>query len=210
MKVGEIKLEALRIMNINNDAELTLENFDSIKTEARYSKYINNMTNSINRAIDYINHRKVLPIQRMPLSSMVKSKGMNTNKYPLQQIGDLISIDKVVYEDEYQYIESVPYNMEGSDLVIKKRYDDNYLTLLYNPKMQLLDAYVDDDDTIIGMDDKFARIIPYFIKFDLYQEDEPDLALNAKATFEQELESLRIIETRQDDFTIEKVFSNGW
>lgn len=210
MKIGEIKLEALRIMNINNDAELTLDKFEDIKAEARYSKYINNMTNSINRAIDYINHRKVLPIKRMPLSSMVKISGLKTNKFPLQQISDFISIDKVVYEDEKDYIESVPYNMEGIDLVVSNEYNDKYLTLLYNPKMQLLDSYVSDDDVIIGMSDKFARIIPYFIKFDLYQEDEPDLALNAKATFEQELESLRVVETRQDNFTIEKVYSNGW
>ncbi|MBQ7308056.1 MAG: hypothetical protein IJW82_05980, partial [Clostridia bacterium] len=60
MKLGEIKLEALVLMNIISDGKLQLEKMSDYLNENKYKKYLLSMDQSINRAIDIINTRNVL------------------------------------------------------------------------------------------------------------------------------------------------------
>ena len=101
MKLGEIKLEALKIMNINNDSVLVLENMDAILGEKRYAKYLNNMFNCINKAIDVINHKKILPQNRIEMSELEVKQGAINNRFDVSSIHDFMSISRIVYEQEY-------------------------------------------------------------------------------------------------------------
>ena len=83
-----------------------------------------------------------------------------------------------------------------------------YLSLIYDSKIANITDANSDKEEIPGLPENLARLIPYYIKFELYQEDEPDLALNAKGTFDQGIESLRVYDDVQEEFNIENVYSS--
>lgn len=208
MKLGEIKLEALKIMNINNDSVLLVEHMDSILGEKRYAKYLNNMFNCINKAIDIINHKKVLPQKRIELLEVPITKNKINNRYNISGIEDFLSVARIVYEDDKTYCERVPYGREGEHIVISSKFSPEYLALIYDSKIPNITGEITDKDEVPFLKDELARLIPYYIKFELYQEDEPDLALTSRNTFDQGIESLREIDDSQEEFIIEKVYSN--
>lgn len=209
MKLGEIKLEALRIMNINNDSVLLLDRFDSLLGEKKYAKYLNNMYNCINKAIDIINHKGILPQNTMPLAELPLTKSSVNNRFDISQITDFLSISRIVYEDNVSnYCARIPYEREGNKIVVSNDYFPEFLTLIYNTKIQNISENLTDKEGVPGLSDELARLIPYYIKFELYQEDEPDLALNAKNTFEQGIEALRVGDAPQEEFSIERIFSS--
>ena len=208
MKLGEIKLEALKIMNINNDSVLVLNNMDAILGEKRYAKYLNNMFNCINKAIDVINHKKILPQERIEMSELALKQGAINNRFDVSSIKDFLSISRIVYEDNNGYQERVPFEREGKMVVVSNKYLPEYLAMVYDTRIDNITENIADTDEIPGLSDELARLIPYYIKFELYQEDEPDLAFTAKNTFEQGIESLRIYDNEYESFKIEKVFSS--
>jgi hypothetical protein len=205
MKLGEIKLEALRVMNINNDSILNLENMDSILGEKRFAKYLNNMLCSINRAIDIINHKNILPEKKLSLDTLLTTYGVSNNRFDLAKTSDVMAISRIVYEEGNTYISRVPYEKEGSVLVVDSRYNPKNLSVVYYPRIASIGEDISDDDDIPGLPDNLARLIPYYIKFDLYQEDEPDLAVKGKETFEEGLKLLTV-KDGEVDYLIEKVY----
>lgn len=207
MKLGEIKLEALRIMNINNDSPLFLENIETIYGEKRYAKFLNNMLNAINKAIDIINHKKVLPKNRIELSKILINESKLNNRFDLTKINDFLSIDKIVYEDDFNYYPKVSFEKEGNRIVISNKYNPIYLNMIYFSKAPSISDDLSDNDEIPYLKDEFARLIPYYIKFELYQEDEPNLALTAKNTFDNGIESLRVYEDEFENISIENIYS---
>lgn len=208
MKLGEIKLEALKIMNINNDSVLVLENMDAILGEKRYAKYLNNMFNCINKAIDVINHKKILPQNRIEMSELEVNQGAINNRFDVSSIRDFMSISRIVYEDSNGYRERIPFEREGNMVVVPNKYLPEYLAMVYNTKIENITDNIADTDDVPNLSDELARLIPYYIKFELYQEDEPDLALTAKNTFDQGIESLRVYDDEFESFNIEKVYSS--
>ena len=208
MKLGEIKLEALRIMNINNDSVLLLERIDSMINEKKYAKYLHNITKSINKAIDYINHRKVSSQHSINMSDLSITYGAKNNRFDVSTIPNFMSVARIVYEDSNNYLEKVPYDKIGNLIALSKIYQPENLTLIFDVKIPSVTDAIGDDDEVPGLSDELARLIPYYIKFDLYQEDEPDLAMNSKATFEQGVEALRTYDEPQDVFVIDKIYSS--
>ncbi len=209
MKLGEIKLEALKIMNINNDSFLFVENMSSILGEKKYAKYLNNMFNAINKAIDIINHKKILPQKRIILSELPVKQSAVNNRFDLSLLNDFLSISRIVYEDDKGYQERIPFEREGNLVVISNKYLPEYLVMIYDTKAPNITLDLEDTDEVLCLSDEFARLIPYYIKFELYQEDEPQLAFAAKNSFEQGLEALRVNDDEHESYSIEEVYSSG-
>ena len=208
LKLGEIKLEALKIMNINNDSVLLLDRIETLKNEKRYAKYLNNMFNCINKAIDIINHKKILKQNRIEMSELPVKLGNINNRYDVSGVSDFLSIARIIYEDSSKYVERVTYEKEGDLIVVSNKYLPESLILLYDTRIPNITEGTADTDEVEGLSDELARLIPYYIKFELYQEDEPDLALTAKGTFDQGIESLRVFEDEQEEFTIKNIYSS--
>lgn len=208
MKLGEIKLEALKIMNINDDNVLLLDRMESLLNEKKYAKYLNNMFNAINKAIDIINHKKILPQGRIEMSNIQMKQGAINNRFDVSNIKGFLSISRIVYEDHNEYEERIPFEREGNFIVVANKYLPENLVMVYDTKIDNISDKIADTDEVPNLSDELARLIPYYIKFELYQEDEPDLAINAKSTFEQGIESLRVYDVEHESFCIETVFSN--
>ena len=121
MKLGEIKLEALKLMFVNDGEILNMENLDEyLYGNEVYRGYLVNMVGSINRCINRFKMKNIKPL------------------------------------DDKEYV---------------KFTDDT-----------------PNDTEIDFIPEELQEIIPYFIKGELYQEDEPNMASASMNYFESLLD----------------------
>ena len=62
-------------------------------------------------------------------------------------------------------------------------------TLIYKPKIARVHSYT-ESETEIELPEGIASIVPYYLKGDLFREDEPDEANEARSWFEQALDEI--------------------
>lgn len=238
MKLGEIKLESLRLM-FANDEDLKVENIDNIFSldnaeiklgygeDERYRDYLDRMPGAINRAISRFMTYKVIPTK---LSEYIKpSQGETLKQYlklDLKKIvPDFGSLERVIYIYEhvvpnvdYQTITDgvilIPFSSSyfykgmaddfpGSSMVgdaynvkgvckfyngngWEEIFEDEMFQIEYTPILEMITSTSKNDEEI-KIPEALARIIPYFVKADLYEQDEPQLAATARNIFESAL-----------------------
>ena len=73
-------------------------------------------------------------------------------------------------------------------LVYENDPDSEYF-LIYKPKLPRIKSYV-SNDMELPIPDSIATYIPYFIKGDLYRDDEPGEAAEARNWYEQAMEEV--------------------
>ena len=176
MKLGEIKLEALVLMNIINESKFDISKLNDYLNENKYKKYLLNMYHSITQAIDIINNRNVLKEKIFDIKSLEYKKYNTYISLTLDQIKDFKKIKKIVYLGDS--IEELKYQVLANILVIYTTQNLENIKIVYYPKIISFENLIDTDELPISND--LARVIPYYIKYDLYQEDEPNLSLVAK------------------------------
>lgn len=193
MKYGEIKIEALKIMFVNNGDDIRYEDIESCEQDDTYSGYLVNMPGSINRCFSELELKGVLPSKSKVLSP---SEGVASGAFIRFDLASLISdfhdIDRVVSETSYgDYNGDCDYKMEGDTLVLDRfdEDDDITYTVLYKPTIPRVSSET-DNDTEISIPENIASSIPYFIKGDLYRDDEPNEASEARNWFEAAIEEI--------------------
>lgn len=203
MKIGEIKIEAIKLMFTNYDFDMGIEDLSNMIHDENYGSYIVNMNGAILRALDRIENACVLPLKRMeiPFDLCIVSK--HYLRFNTAHIKDLFLIDRITAEyKDGQYCGNVGFESEGEVIVLPKANVD--YSILYYPEIK--DVNCLDDDAELLIPDKLARLIPYFIKGDLYQEEEPDLAADARNIFEASLDDLKVQNQSKQNY-IHQVYS---
>ena len=76
---------------------------------------------------------------------------------------------------------------------------------VYRPKVKI-DVITDEDE--VPLPDELARIIPYWVKGEVYQDDEPNIAADAKNQFEQFLIAYARENTNRQS-SVESVYRAG-
>lgn len=195
MTIGEIKIQALKLMFTNYSNDIQADNIDDLISNDNYGSYLVNMSGSINRAISRINNSGVLRSKAYSVDYSTESEhivvGEYITKYDLQElIADYHSLDRVIKEGLYgEYNGRIAYNLEEDTLLLSPLIDGESYRLMYKP--QIAQISYDSDDTLeFDAPNDIANIIPLFIKGDLFEEDEPQLATKARNEFEQSLVSL--------------------
>lgn len=199
MKVGEVKLEALVLMNVANENKLELSKYNTYLNENKYKKYLLNMDESINRAIDLINTKLAIKEVSLDLKNLIYESRKNYIILSLNQIDNFSKIKKIILLDDQ--ILNLSYEIIADDLIIYGSSIEN-IKIIYYPKIKHIKLDLENE---LPMPDYLARIIPYFIKYDLYQEDEPSLAIVAKTNFDNLLDSYCLTNESQQGY-IEKIF----
>ena len=113
-------------------------------------------------------------------------------------IENFYDIDRVVSEtSDGEYCGDCDYQTEGDTLVLE-RYDDEDITytVLYRPTIPRVDSLT-DDDWEIPVPENIAALIPYFVKGDLYRDDEPNEASEARNWFEAGIEEILLRKTNK-------------
>lgn len=225
MKLGEIKLEGLRLM-CANDEVLDINRLEEYASDDRYKDYLDRMSGAINRAMSRFLTYKVIPTkvaEVKPSQAITKKQFLQFNLKEI--ISDFNSLERIVYiyervvpNIEYQTINdgviliefSSSYTFKGAteQLPNNARVGDAYyfegecnvwngsewevvdedetFEIEYMPIPQMITSTT-DNNTELEIPESLARIIPYFIKADLYELDEPNLSANARNIFESAL-----------------------
>lgn len=203
MKVGDIKVAAIKLMFTNYSFDFGVDHLQSLISDENYGSYIVNMNESIARAIDRIENACVMPTKRHEISSDECEQSKRFIHYDTTQIEDLYVIDRVTAEyTNGDYVGNIGFEKEG-DILILPKLDATY-TIIYYPTIKTVNEKVADEEEF-WIPDKIARLIPYFIKGDLYQEEEPDLAADARNTFEACLDDLKKPTISKQDY-VDKVY----
>jgi hypothetical protein len=186
MKIGEIKIEALKMM-FANDYDMSIDDIPKMMGNETMGSYLIRMNGSINRALDRIQNAYVIPTKSYYIEEDELVECKFYNRFDTTLIEDLDVIERVSAESGYMYNPDFEYRMEEESLILQKGWE---YTIIYYPIIPPVDIKVRDDDEL-ELPDYVARLIPYFIKSELYQEDEPSLAADARNVFEMSLDDLK-------------------
>lgn len=189
MKLGEIKVEALRLMFVDFANDYGIEELETIATDRNYAQYVSGMTGAINRCMSELEIRKVLPVKRKKLT------GGNIEgrliRYNLDEIcADFYAINRVIRSYRNAYEANADYRMEGNTLVLNNVSNDEQVVLLYYPRLKRVTGGSDNNMELSDIPDFIATAIPYYIKGDLFRLDEPAEAGEARNWFEAALDDI--------------------
>ena len=203
MNIGEIKIEALKLMFVNYGFNITTEDLTTIESDENYGSYLVNMEGSILRALDRIENNCVLPLKTKIITKTDYKERSNYLELDLTEIEDFCFLERII-ETDVNGLKNThfQFEIEGNDLILENK--NSSYKLIYYPKIIFKETLTDSTD--IPIPNNIARLIPYFVKSELYQEEEPALASEARNLFEASLEDLKR-QTYSKQNYIEKVIS---
>ena len=184
MKLGEIKIQALKLMFVNYNDDISIEDIYALSTDQNYGSYLVNMTGSINRCFSSIEEKRVLPVKSYTLHYSDGEADNSFFRFNLNAlIPDFFDIERLIYQHKGIYCGDMDYQREADILVLKNPCAEGTYRLLYYPKIARIDSLA-DNQMELDIPNGIAEQIPYFIKGDLYRDDEPNEASEARNWFE--------------------------
>lgn len=191
IELGQVKKEALRLMFVSYDEDL--DSYEDMYDNSNYISYLLGMPGAINRCFDRIKSARKQPKRVIDLTSYVVDydEYAMTNQYNLNSISDYDSLDRIIFiSSEGAYNGNANYQLDGSMLILDN-WDGTY-RISYYIKLPTITKDTSDNTMLssLGVTDEIARMLPYFIKAELYEEDQPNLAAQARGLFEMMLGTL--------------------
>ncbi len=206
MTVADIKIQTLKLMEINN-ADISPSILQELYSDENYKDFLSQMPPAITRAMNRIKMAGAVPQRSYTLEPLEDSRRIS--KYELGTlIPDFSKLRRVVVESDCGYCGNYPYSFEGANVVLFNLHKGNTVTFVYEPKMPVI-TVVTPDDTEIPLPDELACIIPYSVKADVYEQDEPEIATQARNIFEGMLAEYWPQE-QNVEAGIDEVYSQGW
>lgn len=205
MKLGEVKIEALKIMFADYTDDIAIDNLGDLKTDENYGRYVNSMPGAINRCFSRLEDSNAVPVKKFVLTEDLGTISNNRIRFDLSAIiSDFGNVDRIIYETATEYEGNCEYIMETNSIIVLPYRGGDY-TIIYSPILARITAGT-AEDTELELPDKIASIIPYFIKGDLFREDEPAEASEARNLFELSLEAANT-EIKRRQTSVRAVFS---
>ena len=189
MTYGEIKIEALKLMFVNYSFDMSVEDIEKMKTDESYGSYLVNMDGAINRALDRIENACVVPVKKYAIVDDNLTREGDLKVFDLNKISDLFQVERISSINSYgDYCGDVEFNIDAEELLIRQNYSN--FKVIYYPQLPRKTNKLSDFDEL-DIPDNIARLIPYYIKSELYQEEEPTISADARNIFEACLEDLK-------------------
>lgn len=191
MTLGEIKVEALRMMFVDTVTDYESEDLEELLDDDSCRDYIVNMPGAINRCFSDLESRSIVPEKRLVLTQAEGEIYGGRARYELPLLApDFMKLERVIREDENGgYDGSVEYMREGNSIVLKGLSEGERYVMIYRPRIDRIRAYT-ENNTNIALPDNIAALIPYFIKSELFRADEPDEAQEARNWYDASLSEL--------------------
>lgn len=190
MKLGEIKLEALKLMFANVETDLYLEHIELYKQDEAYRDYLANMPGAINRCFASIEEKRILPCKWYEVG------GEDTDARILRLdmdalVNDFLDIHRIVYEnDRGEYISDIEFRREGNRIVLSAIGCGEKYVVLYHPTIPRV-TIATEEDRELPIPDSIAAHIPYYVKGDLFRVDEPNEAGEARNWYEAAMDAIQ-------------------
>ena len=188
MTLGDIRLEALRLMYVNGDSDIRAQDLSQLADTDTYGVYLVNMWGAVNRCFCDLENKGALPSRLLVLNKADAERcafGGRLRFTPATLRSDFLAADRLVYENsEGEYDPDAPYKIEGEHIIIPDfDSDSEEYRLYYHPRIARIFPYT-ADTAEIDIPDNIAAYIPYFIKSELYAEEEPGEAVEARNIYE--------------------------
>lgn len=180
MKIGTIKAEALKLMYLTGSDTVGAEDIDMLESEENLRPYLFAMTGAINRCLSDIEVRRILPTKTKRIGQSLSG----TLVLSLSEITDFYDVERVSAAISGEYRGNVSFFTEGDFLMIPDADAGAVYTLIYHPKIRRLSGNEWNTEELEGIPDAVACLIPYYIKGELYREDEPNEAGEARNWYE--------------------------
>ena len=188
MKLYDIIVESLKLMFASYDRDLELASIDTLKADSAFRDYIYNMPPAINRAFAIIENKSVLQEITQSYDATNTQRWVNVSVPEELESSDgvlggyLARIDyRVLHHGvKVAFTDILGRNDEGvllPSIVGGERYD-----VYYSPKIHRVSSTT-SEDTNIPIPDSIASLIPYYVKSELYREEDASEADVARAWF---------------------------
>lgn len=185
MTYADIKIAALKLMNASYN-ELVAVNIADYYDDSSLNDYLYKMNESINRCFDRLLSDNLAPqaIVEFDEEDYIITHDDYFYYMDLTQITDLFRLDRVIYTNTGSIEPNHDFLLEGDTLVLS--YRTGTYKLEYTKVMPYIDDTVADSDTC-DLPNEILRLIPYWIKGELYEEEDANLAMAAMNVFEARL-----------------------
>ena len=195
MKLGEIKIEALKLMFINGSEVLLLDDLEDFESDDNYGFYLVKMNGAINRCFSDLEMKGVLPARVHVLTYAQARVYERIFSYDISAV-PMTELLKVICENtksgrrDVMDVDEVGYFPEEGEILLPPIDEDERYKLSYRPRIERL-TVLSDDKAEIDVPEHIAAIIPLYIKGDLYAEDEPNAAAEARNQYEAACEQIK-------------------
>jgi len=193
MTLAEIKIAALKMMNATTD-QLVEENIADYYSDPNLNTYLYAMNESINRCFDRLLMDNVAPRAVVPVDDDLTTTldDLELNYFiDMTQIADYYKMARVTYTNSNGvYFGDFQFTMEEDTLILPYQSGNGEYRIIYTKTMPYLTGTSVDTDTIVLLGE-LLRLVPYFIKSELFEEDEPNLAAAARNIFEANLANIK-------------------
>ncbi len=177
MKYIEVKKNALRLMGVIPDT------VNGVYSESNIRDYLIGMDESILRAIDRMKVLGKLPTMIKALDNVEENGYYSIPILDTIGLGEVVSVKKRIDCD----IVNVPFAIMDNNIYLYIDKDGSY----YIEYLISIDSPI-DDNAEIPVPNELARMIPYYIKAELYEEEEPSLSAQSRNIFESYLDEYRL------------------
>lgn len=205
MTYGEIKIESLKLMFVNAQDIISEDWLEVYEDDETFRSYLDNMRGAVNRCFAAIEEKRVLPTRSKTLSVADGNANGAFIRFDLSTLlSDYFDLDRVVREtDDGDYVADCDYRREGDVLVLpvshkfnkdtnerEPCFDGVTYTAIYKPKIQRIGIGASKDLEISDIPEHIAAYIPYYVKGELFRDDEPNEAAEAMNQFEQRMSEI--------------------
>lgn len=224
MTYGEIKIETLKIMFANETEEITMDTLPDYENDENYRGYLLNIRGAMNRCLSVIEEKRVLPTRSKKLSHIDGDIVAAFIRFDLGSLfDDYFDLERVVsVTDDGEYNGECEYRREGDVLILpicnlanvrkenkvdiyEDRSDVSYF-VVYKPKIKRITFATPDTEELSDLPEGIASYIPFYLKGELFREDEPNEAGEARNWFEQAMAEIQT-RTASRSTSVKSVYS---
>ena len=184
MKLGEIKIEALKLMFASDGFSPKISELPELSSDENFKFYLAAMNGSINRCFSYFEQAQIVPAKFVKINTSEGTSANGIVSFDLEDLEiDALNILSVVKNCGFGLAETeLKFRYRNNILEIEASENGEFV-IKYSPKLVRISD--DTSDTIeIDLPESYTNMIAYFIKGELYCEDEPELAKQSMNKFD--------------------------
>lgn len=194
MKLGDIKAEALNLMSIVGYMGFDNTNIDTLYNDETAKSYLYGMTGSINRALTRLYSEGKLGYA----SVIVSNDELANGSFDSGKLTDCGKVERIFIVDEFGTERAINFISDDGCIKLRRFINPNLkYKIVYRKKAPFV-AYSTPNSAELDIPQEAANIIPYFIKGELYADEEPSAAAAAMSIFEQYIHTLSNDGARQE------------
>ena len=184
MKLGDIKAEALNLMSIIGYMGADNTNIDTFYNDDTARSYLYAMNGSLNRAMTRLYNEGKLGKKDVLFNNTALNE---SGEYDLSLLPDYGRADRVFIRDENGGERPINFIVESNKIKLRRFINPKLSYRLTYYKKAPYITYDTPNSAELDIADEIGHILPYFIKGELYADEEPGAASAAMSYFEQYL-----------------------